>query len=66
MNIEMYLVGIDEDDAQENAPIFDLDEATKHAATERGLVYTVTARIDLDTIELAPEVFQPGVHAYGA
>lgn len=60
MNVEIYLVGTDEDDAQEGAPYFDLDDATQYAHESGGLtVYTVTARLDFNSVEQAPDTFQP-------
>lgn len=59
MNVEVYLVGTDEDDAMSKAPVFDLDQAVDLAKEEGHTVYAITARLDFDTIETIIDRFQP-------
>lgn len=51
MDITLYLVGTDEDDAMSNAPFDSLESAQSNAEDTGGNVYTVTAFIDFTTLQ---------------
>jgi hypothetical protein len=52
MDITLYLVGTDEDDAQQNFPFDSAESAQSYADDNPGtLVFSVTAFIDFSTIE---------------
>lgn len=54
MEITLYLVGTDADDAQENFPFDSAESAESYAQDNPDTyVYTVTATIDFSTIEKA-------------
>lgn len=54
MDITLYLVGDDEDDAMSNAPFDSLESAQSNAEDTGGTIYEVLAKIDFDTVRILP------------
>lgn len=51
-DLTLYLVGYTEDDARESLPFDSIESAQSYADDQGGDIYSVTATIDLTTIQI--------------